>query len=117
MHLSATFHASAFDEYYEMALIYCIDKKRNYCFSLTRFPDEDEIGVMVLDQINCKVEDLTVKLTGNIMAVQLENDIAEKLDGHSEYTIALDGDEGSFVALISALRKIFEGKNGLVIAA
>lgn len=34
MKLQATISASEFDEYYEMALVYCFDKAKDYCLSL-----------------------------------------------------------------------------------
>lgn len=114
MHLNATVSASAFDEHYEMALVYCFDKEKNYCFSLSRFPDENEIEVMVLDQINYKVDDLSVLLRNSTLTVTLNQAVAAKLDGHLNYTIDLVGIDGSGVSLLcDALRKIFEGKHGL----
>ncbi|WP_026686725.1 hypothetical protein [Azovibrio restrictus] len=114
MHLNATVSASAFDEQYQMALVYCFDRERNYCFSLSRFPEEDEIEVMVLDQINHKVGDLSVKLRGSTLNVILDKSLAAHLDGHTSYTIGLLGIEGpERDNLCDALRKIFEGKHGL----
>lgn len=117
MYLNATVSASSFDEHYGMALVYCFDKGKNYCFSLSRFPDEDEIDVMVLDQINHKVDDLSVRLEEKILTVNLDGGVATQLDGHTTYTIALlDIDGVGLLSLHDALRKIFEGKNGLQIA-
>lgn len=114
MHLNATVSASAFDEYYQMALVYCFDREKNYCFSLSRFPEEDEIEVMVLDQINHKVVDLSVELRGSTLNVALDKSLAAHLDGHTSYTIGLLGVEGpERDHLRDALRKIFEGKHGL----
>lgn len=114
MHLNATVFASPFDEHYQMALIYCFDRDKNYCFSLSRFPEEDEIEVMVLDQINHKVGDLSVELRGSTLSVSLDKSVAAQLDGHHTYTINITGAEGSEnETLHAALRKIFEGKNGL----
>jgi hypothetical protein len=116
MHLNATVSASSFDEHYEMAFIYCFDKIKNYCFSLSRFPGEDEIEVMILDKINHKVDDLSVQLEEKILTVNLDGGVAAKLDGHTTYTIALlDVDGIGLLSLHDALRKIFYGKNGLQI--
>lgn len=114
MHLNATFSASPFDDRYQMALIYCFDQDQNYCFSLSRFPDEDEIEVMVLDQVNRKVSDLSVVLVDSTLKISLDDKLAAQLDGHSGYTIRLIGIDGyKMETLRDALRKIFEGKNGL----
>lgn len=113
MHINATVSASAFDEHYEMALVYCFDKEKKYCFSLSRFPDENGIEVMVSDQINCKVDDLSGRLRSSTLTILLDKAVAENLDGHTNYTINLiDADD---VSLHAALRKIFEGKHGLQI--
>jgi hypothetical protein len=114
MYLNATFSASAFDEHYQMALVYCFDREKNYCFSLSRFPEEDEIEVMVLDQINYKVGDLSVHLRGSMLSVSLDQLVAARLDGQRTYTINLIGAEGAaHESLRGALGKIFEGKHGL----
>nr|WP_206425901.1 hypothetical protein [Ralstonia solanacearum] len=65
--LQATVSASEFDEHYQMAFVYCMDEQRNYCFSLSRFPDEERIEVMVRDQLVCKVDDVSVTLEGRTM--------------------------------------------------
>lgn len=114
MHLNATFFASPFDDHYQMALLYCIDKEQNYCFSLSRFPDEEKIEVMILDQVNCKVDDLSVKLRGSMLNVSIDESLAAQLDGHRTYSINLFGADGVKVEdLRDALHKIFEGKHGL----
>lgn len=114
MNLNATFSATPFDDHYQMALLYCFDQDQNYCFSLSRFPDEDEIEVMVLDQVNRKVNDLSVVLKGSTLDISLDDNLAAQLDGHSSYTIRLDGiEDHTMETLRDALRKIFEGKHGL----
>ncbi|MQA38821.1 transcriptional repressor [Rugamonas aquatica] len=114
MYLNATFSASPFDDHYQMALIYCFDQDQNYCFSLSRFPGENEIEVMVLDQVNRKVSDLSVVLEGSTLNIALDDELAAQLDGHGSYTICLIGIEArKLETLRDALRKIFEGKHGL----
>ncbi len=99
-----------------MALVYCFDKEQNYCFSLTRSPDESEIEIMVLDQINRKVSDLSIELRGKSLVVALDKAVADSLDKHDSYTINLiDIEDSKGELLRDALRKIFEGKHGLQI--
>lgn len=108
--LNARVNASAFDSHYQMALVYCFDEEQNYRFSLNRFPNEDQIEVMVLDQINCKVDDLSVVLTSDEILVEVEAGVSQKLDGTTHYRIQING--GPTSELRDALAKIFEKKQG-----
>lgn len=112
MKLYASISASEYDEDYEMALVYCFDKVKNYCFSLSRFPDSKNIEVMVSDQINHYVDDLNIELQPNSIEVKLEKNIAKELDGTRNYTIEFNLTEPELKALSNALGKIFEGKVG-----
>jgi hypothetical protein len=114
MQLNATVSAAAFDDDYEMAFVYCFDREKDYCFSLSRFPQENEIEIMVRDQINYKVNDLSVELRGSTLSVSIDQLLAAQLDGHATYTISLiETDDAEKEHLRDALRKIFEGKHGL----
>lgn len=117
MRLQATVSASEFDEHYQMAFVYCMDAQRNYCFSLSRFPDEERIEVMVRDQLVCKVDDVSVTLEGQTMTVALDSAVAARLDGESGYVIELNAAEEDLPGIRAALRKIFEGKSGLRVQA
>ena len=99
-----------------MALVYCMDTGSNYCFSLTRFPGEEEIELMVQDQILTKVLDLRLTLQGSVLTASLGNKVASDLDGFDEYVISLEGLDEGRVNLIEALQRIFEGKQGFQIA-
>lgn len=112
MDLKVTILASEFDEDYEMALVYCFDKTKDYCFSLTRLPDSEEIEVMVLDQINHRVNDLSVVLNQSSIEVTLSKEASSNLDGHASYTIAFEPLKTDINELRRALEKIFEEKNG-----
>jgi hypothetical protein len=112
MKLHANIFASDFDEYYEMAILYCFDKANNYCFSLTRFPDSEEIEVMVLDQINYPVNDLSVVLNPESIEVLLNKEDANNLDGTSAYTISFDPRAVDIIEMAKALEKIFDSKQG-----
>ncbi|MGC5801426.1 transcriptional repressor [Ralstonia pseudosolanacearum] len=111
--LQATVSASEFDEHYQMAFVYCMDKQRNYCFSLSRFPDEERIEVMVRDQLVCKVDDVWITLDGRTMEVALDSTITARLDGESSYVIKLDTTDEDLLGVHAALRRIFERKSGL----
>ncbi|AMP40535.1 hypothetical protein LBM2029_16855 (plasmid) [Ralstonia solanacearum] len=113
MRLRATVSASEFDEHYQMAFVYCMDEQRNYCFSLSRFPDEQRIEVMVRDQLVCKVDDVSMTLDGRTMRVALDSTVAARLDGESSYVIELNATEEDLLGVRAALQKIFEGRSGL----
>ena len=115
--LSAKYSASAYDERYEMASVYCVDATANYCFSLTRFPGNEEIALMVHDQLLTKVLDLRLTLRGNVLTAHVDHQVAADLDGFDEYVIRLEGSDANRAQLIEALQKIFEGKNGLTLSA
>ncbi len=113
MHLMATVAASDFDPDYEMAFVYCYDAEKKYCFSLSRFPGQAEIEVIVGDQQNHKRMDLCVQLQGRRMSVLLDDPANWSLETEPAYIIDLRLRDDEQDALHAALRKIFEGKNGL----
>ncbi|MDR0226337.1 MAG: hypothetical protein LBI66_07945 [Burkholderiaceae bacterium] len=115
--LTAEVSASSHDEHYEMALVYCVDRTANYVFSLVRFPDQDEIELMVLDQLVARVRDLEVILDGNVLRADLPLEVARELDGTRQYVVNLMATGVELQHVRDALTKIFEGKHGLVIAS
>jgi hypothetical protein len=71
---------------------------------------------MVLDQLNHKVEDLVVVLTGNVLDARFDDDLARRLDGYTHYQVSLDLETPERLQqLHESLHKIFEGKSGLTI--
>jgi hypothetical protein len=80
---------------------------------LSRFPNEDEIEVMISDQLNTKVADVRVRFNGNTIYVELPAPVVEQLDGKQKYEIKLVSIGGREQEIESALRKIFEGKVGI----
>lgn len=113
--LYAVVSASPYDADYDMAYLYCSDKQSDYCFSLSRFPHEDSIEIMVLDQINTHVADLTVRLTGSCLDVRIPVDVAARLDNIEKYVIHLDISQDERLTIVETLEKIFEGKSGFSI--
>lgn len=96
-----------------MALVYCVDKASGHCFSLTRFPDQEEIELMVVDQIISKVTDLDITLNGRCLIATLPPDLSRRLDGIEQYCVHLDLPDHEFPVLTESLAKIFDGKSGL----
>lgn len=94
----------------QLAFVYCTDES-GYCLSLARFPDDDLVEVMVIDQVNHKTREVEVELSRNELKVRLSRAAAEHLDGIQEYTVPLVGGEGELRALDEALSVIFAGGN------
>ncbi|VBB15789.1 hypothetical protein [Burkholderia stabilis] len=114
MELHATVGAAISDpdDDESFANIYCHDAEQDYCFALSRFPDDALIEVMVRDQITWRVKDLSVRVTDDTIDVEIEPGIAARLDGHTHYVIHLAPGQHDPVALRAALTEIFDGKSG-----
>lgn len=112
MQLQTQVSASEFDDHYQMAFVYCYDSKQDYCFSLSRFPESEEIEIMVLDQVSCRVNDLSVTLLPDRLWVQLEPAVAALLDGHRVYEVCFKPTEVELGELHDALGQIFKNKSG-----
>lgn len=114
MELHATIGAatSDLDDDESFANIYCHDAEQDYCFALSRFPDDALIEVMVRDQITVRVKDLSVRLTDDTIDVELEPALAARLDGQTRYVIHLAPGQYDPATLRAALTEIFVGKNG-----
>ena len=114
MELHATVGAatSDIDDDESCANIYCHDAQQDYCFSLLRFPGDATIEVMVRDQLTAHVKDMSARLTGNTLEVELDERTAARLDGNARYVIHLAPGEHDPVVLRAALKEIFDGKSG-----
>ncbi|WP_334011051.1 hypothetical protein [Burkholderia cepacia] len=114
MELHATVGAatSDLDDDESFANIYCHDAEQDYCFTLSRFPDDTLIEVMVRDQITWRVKDLSVRLTDDTIDIEIEPGIAARLDGQTRYVIHLAPGQYDPVTLRAALKEIFAGKSG-----
>ena len=114
MELHATVGAATFDidDDESCANIYCHDAQQDYCFSLLRFPGDATIEVMVRDQLTAHVKDMSARLTGNTLEVELDERTAARLDGNTRYVIHLAPGEHDPVVLRAALKEIFDGKSG-----
>lgn len=99
----------------EMTYLYCYDDKKDYCFSLVRVPDSDKIEVMVLDQLNDKVNDVNLTLTRGSLLAHFEKDVAIKLDNILSYTVYFNLSDEKYFELKKVLEVIFEDKSGFQI--
>ncbi|MDR7306509.1 transcriptional repressor [Rhodoferax saidenbachensis] len=116
MKLRATVLASSSDNGYDgMAYIYCHDPELNYCFSLTRSPDSEDVEVMVVDQRVRRVLGLRLELSKEGFVAHLEPSIAAELDGHTEYEIEFLSTPQGVGLVEAALQTIFREKDGLVV--
>ena len=74
------------DEYDDMALL-CCHAENGELFSLTRFPDEQEVEITVRDDKTHSVTQLKVTLSAERLLVELDPADGMALDGHSLYEI------------------------------
>ena len=95
-------------DYDGLAYLYCTDKS-GYCLSLARFPDDDLVEMMVLDQINHKTRDVVVELSRDELRVTVSPAVAARLDGITEYTVPLAATDDELREIDEALSVIFEG--------
>ncbi|UJB71928.1 hypothetical protein HRE53_08450 [Acaryochloris sp. 'Moss Beach'] len=98
-----------------MAYVYCFDAAKNYCFSLSRFPNAEQIEVMVLNQLVSHVDDVTISVSSNLITATLEEETAASLDGYQYYDLQFELTPSEMTRLIDSLKRIFNGKSGLSI--
>jgi hypothetical protein len=75
------------DEYDDMALL-CCHAENGDLFSLTRFPDEQDIEITVGDDKVHKVSQLKVTFSAERLLIELEPADGKALEGHSLYEIS-----------------------------
>ncbi|CAM3499006.1 hypothetical protein BZK31_23150 [Pseudomonas floridensis] len=74
------------DEYDNMALL-CCHSEHGELFSLSRFPDEDEVEITVHDDKTHTVSTLTVTLSAERLLLEIDPADGKQLDGHQRYEI------------------------------
>jgi len=94
----------------ELAYAYCTDEN-GYCLSVCRFPDDELVEVMVIDQVCHKTREVMVELTREQLRLRLSAGAAAHLDGITEYTIPLAATDDELRELDTALSVIFAGSS------
>jgi hypothetical protein len=94
----------------ELAYVYCTDES-GYCLSVCRFPDDELVEVMVIDQVNHKTREVVVELSREHLRLTLSAGAAAQLDGIMEYTVPLTSTDDELRELDAALSVIFAGGN------
>jgi hypothetical protein len=74
------------DEYDDMALL-CCHAENGELFSLTRFPDENQVEITVRDDKTYSVSSLKVTFSAERLLIELDPADGKQLDGHAEYEI------------------------------
>jgi hypothetical protein len=74
------------DEYDDMAL-FCCHGETGDLFSLTRFPDENQVEITVGDDKTLTLENLKVTFSAERLLVEIDPADAEQLEGHFTYEI------------------------------
>ncbi len=87
---------------------YCVDES-GYCLSLARFPDDELVEVMVVDQVNHKTREVEVDLYRDKLVVSLSRSAASALDGITQYVVPLLATDEELLEFDAALAVIFSG--------
>lgn len=74
------------DEYDDMAL-FCCHGETGDLFSLTRFPDENQVEITVRDDKTLTLKSLKVTFSAERLLIEIDPADAEQLDGHANYEI------------------------------
>ncbi|MEE3938642.1 hypothetical protein V2I68_24070 [Pseudomonas viridiflava] len=74
------------DEYDNMALL-CCHSENGELFSLSRFPDENEVEITVRDDRTHKVSTLKVTFSAERLLLEIDPADGKQLDGHDRYEI------------------------------
>lgn len=74
------------DEYDDMALL-CCHGETGDLFSLTRFPDENQVEITVGDDKNLEIKSLRATLSAERLLIEIDPADAKQLEGHTEYEI------------------------------
>ncbi|WP_122440128.1 hypothetical protein [Pseudomonas viridiflava] len=74
------------DEYDNMALL-CCHSENGELFSLSRFPDENEVEITVRDDRTHKVSTLKVTFSAERLLLEIDPADGKQLDGHECYEI------------------------------
>lgn len=97
-------------DYGGLTYIYCVDDS-GYCLSLARFPEDELVEVMVLDQMNHKTREVAAELSRDELRVRLSVSAAAVLDRIMEYVVPLAATEEELRELDAALTVIFADGN------
>ncbi|EGH42982.1 MULTISPECIES: hypothetical protein [Pseudomonas syringae group] len=95
------------DEYDDMALL-CCHAENGMLFSLTRFPDENEVEITVSDDKSLNVSSLKVTFSAERLLVEIDTQDARQLDGHHQYEILHATDAGELQDVHQTLQIILE---------
>ncbi|MEE4753303.1 hypothetical protein V2K79_14665 [Pseudomonas alliivorans] len=74
------------DEYDNMALL-CCHSENGELFSLSRFPDENEVEITVRDDMTHTVSTLKVTCSAERLLLEIDPADGKQLDGHDRYEI------------------------------
>ncbi len=96
------------EDYGDMAHILC-KSEQGYFFSLTRYPDEQDIEIIVIDQVNSRTDELFASLSSNRLLVTIPPSVAAKLDGETEYVIDFEASAERLTQIDESLAAIFKG--------
>ena len=91
----------------ELAFAYCVDES-GFCLSLSRFPTDELVEMMVIDQLTYQTREVAVELSREQLRVILSPTAAAALGGITEYLVPLTASDDELRELDAALSVIFE---------
>jgi len=91
------------------------DAETAYCFSLARAVASNAIEIMVSDQLNHVVDDVSMTLSKTVLLAKFSHSEASALDGYHEYAITFHPESQDIGDISEALQVISHGKSGLAL--
>jgi hypothetical protein len=83
--------------------------EQDYVVSLSRFPDDHLIEVMVVDQIVHGTKDVSAELYQNKLVIRISKEAAQQLDNITEYILLLEVTQSRLLEIHRVLKVIFDG--------
>jgi hypothetical protein len=95
------------EEIEDFSGIFC-GLEEDYVVSLARFPDDDVIEVMVVDQRNHKTKDVRAELNKDKLVIRIPKEVARHLDNITEYVLLLEVTQERLLEIHCVLQVIFD---------
>jgi hypothetical protein len=82
--------------------------EQDYVVSLSRFPDDPLIEVMVIDQIVHRTKDVSAELYQDKLIIHVSEEAARQLDNITEYVLLLEVAQSRLLEIHRVLTVIFD---------
>ncbi|KPB75692.1 hypothetical protein ACKUFS_04910 [Pseudomonas cannabina] len=105
---TATLIANACDDEYDNMALLCCHGAGGDLFSLTRFPDENEVEITIGDDTSHTVSRLKVTVSAQRLLVEIDPADAKQLNGHAHFEIVHTTDADDLAEVHRTLQIIME---------